>query len=204
MKPEPARPAVSSRMARRFVESAAEEAGAENLETILAEAGLTVADIQDDPAARLDGARAAELSAALQRGLRRFFGGGARGPLIRIGRGMWERLVQHASLREKAELEIARRLPVPARRRRLLNLVAAYLREGGEAASVRSQDLDLILVHQGTAGRQPSDEPLCAVTLGLIQGALFWGTRQEADVEETACRAAGAPACEFRVSPGGK
>jgi predicted hydrocarbon binding protein len=42
------------------------------------------------------------------------------------------------------------------------------------------------------AGGQSSDEPICYVTLGIIQGALFWAIGQEAHVEEVACKATGA------------
>jgi len=42
------------------------------------------------------------------------------------------------------------------------------------------------------AGGQSSDEPICYVTLGIIQGALFWVIGQEAYVEEVACKATGA------------
>jgi predicted hydrocarbon binding protein len=203
---EAVRPAVSSRLAQRFVEAAIQEVGEERLAAILAKGDLPPSAIQKNALSRLGGAEAAELYAALQRTLRLFYGRGARGTLIRIGRGMWARLVQQANFREKAELEIVRRLPVPARRRRIMDLVAGYLREAGGPVSVQSLDLDLLLVDHGSASAhgQVAEDPLCAVTLGLIRGALFWGIRQDADVEETACRAAGALACEFRVKPGGK
>ena len=78
------------------------------------------------------------------------------------------------------------------------------LREGGGAASVHTLDLDLLLVDHSAAAtlNQTSAEPICFVTLGLIQGALFWAAGQEADMEEIACKAAGAPACEFKIKPG--
>jgi predicted hydrocarbon binding protein len=37
----------------------------------------------------------------------------------------------------------------------------------------------------------------------MIQGALIWATGREADVEEVACKATGAPACEFKIKLGG-
>ena len=109
-----------------------------------------------------------------------------------------------ANFLEKAQLEIVRRLPVPARRRRVLELVADTLREGGGAASVHTLDLDLLLVDHSAAAtiNQTSADPICFVTLGLIQGALFWAAGQEADMEEIACKAVGAPACEFKIKLG--
>ncbi len=41
-----------------------------------------------------------------------------------------------------AELEVVRRLPVPARRRRMLELVAGLFRDGGGAASMLALELD--------------------------------------------------------------
>jgi predicted hydrocarbon binding protein len=92
----------------------------------------------------------------------------------------------------------------PARRRRSLELLANTLREGGGEASVHTLDMDLLLVDHSAATtlNQTSTEPICFVTLGLIQGALFWVTGQETDMEEIACKAVGAPACEFKIKLG--
>ncbi|MBE3038634.1 MAG: hypothetical protein IMZ62_07470, partial [Chloroflexi bacterium] len=97
-------------------------------------------------------------------------------------------------------------LPVPARRRRVLDLIAGRFRAGGGAATVHTLDLNFLLVDHSAAAacEQSSDEPICYVTLGIIQGALFWATGQEADVEEVTCKATGAQACEFKVKLGGK
>jgi hypothetical protein len=204
--PEAPRPVLSGRLPQAFLDTAAQEIGAEKLAAILIEGRFPPSILDKDSLAEMDGREAAALYVSLKRTLCAVYGREARRRLARIGRGMWNRLVQEANSKEKAELEIARRLPVPARRRRLLDLVAAHLREGGGKASVRRLDLDLLLTDGGStsAGAQTSDGPLCAVTLGLIQGALLWGTGQQADVEEAACRAGGDPACEFRVKPGGK
>jgi predicted hydrocarbon binding protein len=65
--------------------------------------------------------------------------------------------------------------------------------------------MDLLLADHSSASTcaQTSQAPICFVTLGIIQGALAWATRQEADVEEIACKAAGAPTCQFRLKQGG-
>jgi predicted hydrocarbon binding protein len=172
----------------------------------LAEAELKPAAIEKAALVRLDGLQAAELYAVLQRALRDYYGRGARGALLRIGRKMWDRMIAEANLVEKAELEIVRRLPVPARRRRVLDLLAGHLREGGGSASVHLLDIDLLLVYPSSAAVpfQTAGKAGCSVTLGMIQRALAWATGQEADVEEIACKATGAPACEFKITFGGK
>ncbi len=191
---------ISLRLVKAFITAAVDETGSHNLPAVLASSGLTPGDLE-----RVEATSAADLYARFQQALRSFYGRGARGMLLRFGRGMWDRLVAGAGLKEKAELEIARRLPVPARRRRVLNLVAARLQEGGGSASLHTMDLDFLLVDHASpsATGQKNDAPICYVTLGFIQGALFWATGKEADVEETMCKAAGAPACEFKVRSGG-
>jgi predicted hydrocarbon binding protein len=191
---------ISVRLVRAFVAAVVDEIGAHNLPTVLEKTGLKPEDLE-----YLESTSAADVYARLQQALRLFYGRGARGMLLRIGRSTWNRLAAQASLREKAELEIVRRLPIPARRRRVLGLVAARLQEGGGNASIHNLDLDLLLVdHSGAATLgQNESETICYVTLGLIQEALLWATGQEADVDEIKCKAAGAPACEFRVRLGG-
>jgi predicted hydrocarbon binding protein len=184
-----------------FVDASIQEVGLEKFPAILAECGLDRTVIEKDSLTGMDPVRAAETYAALQQALRSFYGRGARGLLQRVGRGIWERMAAPTSFREKAEFEIARRLPVPARRRRALDLVAERLREGGGMLTVHTLDLDLLLVdHTGAACcGQRSAEPICYVTLGLIDGAFYWAAGHEVDVEEIACKATGAVACEFKV-----
>ena len=206
MNPEMTAPVVSPRLVRRFVDSVSAEVGVEKLSPILSAVELSPQDISYDMLTRLDGAALARVYAAFQQSLRLYYGHGARGILLRVGRNMWERITMQANLLEKAELEIARRLPVPARRRRVLDLVAGQLREGGGAASIHTLDLDLLLADHSAAATvgQSAEEPICFVTLGLIEGALSWATGQDADVEEISCKATGASACEFRIKLGGK
>jgi predicted hydrocarbon binding protein len=200
----PAPAGISSRLLQFFLQVTLEELGAADLELVLSPAKMQPARMDQDALVRLDGAQAAELYADLQQALRTYYGRGARGLLLRIGRKLWDRLVLAATFREKAELEVTRRLPVPARRRRALAFVADRLQEGGGSASVQLLDLDLLLADQASAAslHQSSGRGVCFVTLGLIQGALFWATGREVDVEEIACKAAGAAACEFKVTVG--
>jgi predicted hydrocarbon binding protein len=194
----------SNRLVSFFVDSAVQEVGADKLLTILAENHLFPSIIESDHLAHLNGPNAALLYASLQQAFRQFYGQGARGILLRIGEGMWNRMLAQANLLEKAEMEIVRWLPVPARRRRMLDLVADTLQTGGGSASVYTLDLDLLMVDHSAAAaiNQTSTEPICFVTFSLIQAALFWATGQEADMEEIACRAVGAPACEFKIKLG--
>jgi predicted hydrocarbon binding protein len=195
---------LSNRLVRLFMDSAMQEVGADTLPTILAEHHLSLLVMDGAHLAPLQGPEAANWYASVQQALRLYYGRGARGLLLRIGEGMWLRMLAQANLLEKAQLEIVRRLPVPARRRRMLELLADTLREAGGDASVHTLDLDLLLVDHSAAAtlNQASTEPICYVTLGLIQAALFWATGQEADMDEIACRASGASACEFKIKLG--
>ena len=193
---------LSSRLFHLFMETATQEVGLDKLPAILSGNQLSPALLEPGSLARLDADQACRANASIQQALRLYYGRGARGILLRIGQGMWSRMTSQASLLEKAELEIARRLPVPARRRRILEVLAARLcaRLAGRA-SVHSLDLDLLLVdHCGLATLgQSSPEPICFVTLGLIQGASFLGHRSGMRMwKKSACQAAGAPACEFK------
>jgi len=200
--PETVSPVISSRLVQQFVTATTEEVGAEKLTLVLADENLSSSVLAQENLRLLDGRAAAELYARLQHALWLYYGRGARGILLRIGRGLWQKMVEQASLLEKVEMQIVRRLPVPARRRRVLEFVAERLRDPGGSSSVHLLDVDLLLVDRSGAATcgQADDEPICYVTLGMIQGSLFWATGREADVEEVACKATGAPACEFKVS----
>ena len=197
---------LSNRLFRLFMDTVTQEVGLDKLPAILSGNQLSPALLEPGSLVRLDAEQACRANASIQQALRLYYGRGARGILLRIGQGMWNRMTSQANFLEKAELEIARRLPVPARRRRILEVLSARLREAGGETSVHSLDLDLLLVdHCGLATLgQSSPEPICFVTLGLIQGAFYWATGRTVDVEEIACQAAGAPACEFKIKLGVK
>ena len=206
MSPETASALISNRLLKQFVFAAFEEVGVDTLPQVLAKVNLSPTVMEAESIRRLDGRGSAEIYAVLQQALRFFYGRGARGILLRIGRHIWGRMVAEASFLEKAELEILRRLPVPARRRRTLNFAADRLRADGGSATVHLLDTDFLLVDRSSAATsgQESAEPICFVTLGLLEAALYWATGQDADIEEIACRAAGSPACEFKVRLGGR
>jgi predicted hydrocarbon binding protein len=82
--------------------------------------------------------------------------------------------------------------------------VAEDFRTGGGSTSVYLLVSDLLFVDRSSAGScwQDSTEPICFVTHGILEAALYWATGQDADVEEISCRAMGAEACEFKFKPG--
>ena len=89
---------------------------------------------------------------------------------------------------------------------RLTAYDAAYLELAERrGARLRTLDLDLLLVDQAspTTLNQSDDAPICFVTLGLIRECLYWLDGQVYDIEERACRAAGARQCEFKIIIGG-
>jgi len=49
------------------------------------------------------------------------------------------------------------------------------------------------------AGKQ-SDRPICWIFCGTLQEAILWQTDKYLDIEQTACRAMGAPECVWEVS----
>ena len=48
-----------------------------------------------------------------------------------------------------------------------------------------------LIILRPLAYGQSSNESICYVTLGVIQGAFFWATDKKADVEDLACKATG-------------
>jgi predicted hydrocarbon binding protein len=194
------------RFFRQFVETLTAEVGPETLSLILTKSELPIELADPQAASRLSAAAAAEAYANTHRALRIYYGRGARGILQRIGRLLWNRLLENATLQEKAQAQMLRTLPTNMRRKTALELLARFMREKADGATVHSLDMDLLFVdHCGAAGlNQKESGPACSVTLGLIQEALFWATGREADVEETACRAAGSAQCEFKIKFGGK
>ena len=202
---EGTQPVISPRFLKQFVFAAFDEVGVDKLARVLSSAGLSPAIVETDSLNNLDGHAAADIYARLQHALRIFYGRGARGILLRVGRTIWERMLSESSFREKAELEILRRLPMPARRRRTLDFVTDHLRAEGGSTTIHLLDTDFLLVDRSSAATcgQESAEPICFVTLGLLEASLYWATGKDADIEEISCRAAGGAACEFKVRLGG-
>ncbi len=194
------------RFFRLFLETLNAELGAKTLAIVLEKADLDPSLIDPQTLSDLTSEAAAETYARIQLALRTYYGRGARGTLVRIGRILWGRLLENASLPEKAQAQLARSLPSGLRLKAVLELLARFLREQNADVSVHTLDLDLLLAdHVGAATiGQKENTPICIVTLGLIQEALIWASGHEYDVEEVSCKARGEDACEFKITVQGR
>lgn len=196
---------LSSRFLHHFVETISGELGQENLSIVLEKAGLPVDWSDPTRWGNLDGTTAAEAYAGLQKGMRTYYGRGARGILIRVGGNLWNSLLEDASLAVKAQSKILFGLPASARRKSALDLLAKLLGDQRGDVTVHTLDLDLLLSDKASPGTlgQSESERICHVTVGLLRECLYWATGQEHDIEETSCRANGEDACEFKITIGG-
>ena len=194
----------SSRILRRFVETVAEELGADQFHAMLALSNLPPEWAKPQTFRNMDAAESAKTYAALQAAMRTYYGRGARGVLLRVGQRMWNLLLEDAALGGKAQAALIRRLPGSTRRKSILELLARLIGAQADDISVHTLDLDLLLVdHASPAARgQNASRPICFVTQGLIRESLFWATGQGFDVEEISCQAAGHDTCEFKITAG--
>jgi predicted hydrocarbon binding protein len=194
-----------ARIMRRFVETLSAEVGRETLTAVLAKSGLPEEWSRAAHFGALNDEQTAQFYARLQFALRKYYGRGARGILLRIGSKLWDRLLEDSAFGLKAQATLIRRLPKLLRRKPALDLLAKILSVTPGGISVHSQDLDLLFVDRisATTFEQADDEPICFVTLGLIRECLFWATGQEHDIEERTCRVLGAQQCEFKITIGG-
>ena len=196
---------LSGRFLYHFVETIASELGQENFSIVLEKASLPSDWSDATHWKNLDGTTAAEAYAGLQKGMRTYYGRGARGILIRVGGNLWKRLLDDAPVALKAQSKILFGLPVNARRKSALELLAKLLSDQRGDVTVHTLDLDLLLADKASPGTlgQSESEHICYVTLGLLRECLYWATGQEHDIEETSCRANGGEACEFKITIGG-
>ena len=199
-------PLLPPRFFRLFLETINAELGAKTLAVVLEKVDLDPLLIDPEAVSHLTSLAAAETYARIQHGLRLYYGRGARGTLLRIGRILWGRLLESASIPEKAQAQLARSLPTTLRLKAILELLARFMREKSADVTVHTLDLDLLLAdHVGaTAVGQKENAPICIVTLGLVQEALMWVSSHEYDVEEISCRATGGDTCEFKITVAGR
>lgn len=199
---EPNSHLLPTRFFRQFLDVLTAELGNEALVSILEKASLPADLVDPQAVSRYNTATAAETYARIQQAMRFYYGRGARGTLIRIGRLLWPRLLETASLAEKAQAQLVRTLPPSMRMKPALELLARFMREHPEGVTVHTLDLDLLLVDRAGAVTTAQQEvlPICYVTIGLAQEVLFWASGREHDVEERTCRAAGAGQCELKIT----
>lgn len=184
----------------KFIEAVREETGDYGLKMILKNAGLEKWNPEETSASSQERALASDL-AGMQFALRTYYGGGARGILIRVGRVVWKKMVEDTKASQKTALQVHKNLPFQARRARVLEYLAG--RMGGESGQsfVYPMDPSLIFVDHfsdPTLG-QKAEEPICWSTVGMIYAALEWITGIEHVVEEISCIATGDKACRFEI-----
>ena len=199
-------PLLSAHFFRVFLDTLNAEIGQDKLIAVLEKAKLPADLANPQAASRYSGQSAAETYARIQKALRVYYGRGARGTLTRIGRRLWPRLLESASLPEKAQAQFIRAMPPAMRRKAALELLARLFSAKPGGATIHTLDMDFMLVDHASAATfgQGEASPVCSVTLGLIQEALFWASGREHDIDEVSCRAAGGNACEFKIKMEGK
>ncbi len=193
-----------NRVLRRFVETLSSELGGEQFNAMLALSKLPAEWAKPDAFLKTDPVESARVYASLQAAMRTYFGRGARGVLIRVGQHLWNHLLEDAALGGRAQAALVKRLPLSARRKATLDLLAKFIGTDPADITVHTLDLDLLLADHASpnADGQPASAPICYVTQGLIRESLLWATGIHYDVEETSCKARGEEACEFTITGG--
>ena len=194
----------SNRILRRFAETVAAELGADQFNAMLALSKLPSEWKKPETFLKMSSADSVHVYAALQSAMRIYFGRGARGVLLRVGQRLWNHLLEDAALGSKAQAAVVKRLPLAARRKPTLELLAKFL--GGQPGdiTIHTLDLDLLLVDHASPSTHDQHDAasICFVTRGLIRESLFWAMGKGYDVEEISCRATGANTCEFKITGG--
>jgi predicted hydrocarbon binding protein len=192
----------SNRILRRFVETVAVELGTDQFNVMLALSKLPLEWAKPETFLKMDPNESAKTYALLQAAMRTYYGRGARGVLLRVGQRLWDFLLEDAALGGKAQAALIKRLPLAARRKSILELLARLVGNQSGDITVHTLDLDLLLVdHASPATKGQHDStPICFVNQGLIRESLFWATGQNFDVEEISCKATGQNACEFKIT----
>jgi len=142
--------------------------------------------------------------AALNAGLFNFFGRAGKSMVIRIGRLSTRRAIeQQGALFGVAAVVASKILPIPTQLkigmekmqdgfRRLLDM-----RLWGED---RGDKLAYVIETCAMCAGKQANEPMCWLQTGVLQESVRWLTGKEFEIEETECRAMGAPACVWEVS----
>ena len=198
-------PKLSNRILRRFAETVSLELGAEQFDAMLGLSNLPAEWTKPDTLLKMNAEDSAAAYASLQASMRNHFGRGARGVLLRAGGRLWNHLLDDAALGGRAQAAVIKRLPHSTRARQILQLLARLISAESGDVTLHTLDLDLLLVDHASPGAhgQRDPAPICFVTQGLIRECLLWATGPGYNVDEIACRAAGAGSCEFKITSGG-
>jgi hypothetical protein len=185
---------------RGFWQAAAQEMSVYSLNMILLRAGLEklIEGEEDLPKP----AQVSVLEFGLfQHALREYYGRGARGLLIRAGRGTWESMAKNLSWQRAIQLRLIPYLPCSYKTRLALKQLCGLLSNPGSWMQVSREGKDYYYTDcSGLGISEPMvEEPACWTMLGLIQGALESVTKRAFEVEEVSCRGAGGEACKFRI-----
>lgn len=208
--PDPCTEMALSNAYMRWALMAVEEvAGRNGLQVILREAGLS--HLLDDYPPN-DMTFSSELRfgdySALNKAIADFYGRAAKGFAIRIGRVS----ARHSISDQGAVFGIAglalKLLPMQMQVKTVLNNMVSTFRKlaaeaGDEFGATIEETGDKFIYRDGTcsvcAGRL-ADKPMCWIFVGAINEGLSWATGgREFEIEETECKALGAPACVFEI-----
>ncbi|MEW6567501.1 MAG: hypothetical protein AB1449_04910 [Chloroflexota bacterium] len=176
------------------------EMGSYGLPLLLRQAGLDRYVGRLPPADRRLKAQVDEYARLVQ-AMRTYYGLGARGAMLRIGREVFRRQLAARPVEAFFERLRLRLLPLPRRRLRALQSLAERMAWPEGDVSVQAIDSEVWLIDRSahrTLG-QKSDGPSCWIAVGEIAEALLWATGVEHLVEEKACRAAGDDCCRFLI-----
>lgn len=173
--------------------------GPQGMRLVIRQAGLEHHYLQN-PTSQFEHLHAGLLDyAAILAALRRYFGRGARGTLLRIGRELFKQRVQQNRSRWLVRRLRIRLMPSAKRAAAVLDLLVDEIALGsgkvllaGDRAVFVDQSSYRTIGHQETI-------PICWTAVGELSVALLWGTRQEWEVTEILCRAAGEEQCRFEM-----
>ena len=194
----------SSRILRRFAETVALELGADQFSAMLSLSKLPMEWTKPEVFLKMDPNETAHTYALLQTAMRIYFGRGARGVLLRVGERLWDHLLEDAAFGSRAQAAVIKRLPLAARRKSTLDMLAKFFGAQAGDITIHTLDLDMLLVDHASPSTHDQHEsaPICFVTRGLIRESLYWATGKGYDVEEITCKATGANTCEFKITGG--
>ncbi len=183
---------------RHLLHGITDEMGVQSLRLLLRQAGL---DQYVNPASSASSTAYASEIAALHRGLRDYYGSGARGSLNRIGQATWRRHLEETPYRPQMLALIWRLLPRAQQTLHALELAAGLVRGATGDLKVKPHGRDFLWEDRSsdlTYG-QSAEEPICWLIVGLLEETLNWARSRSFEVLETSCMAVGSDACRFRV-----
>jgi predicted hydrocarbon binding protein len=194
---------------RWALESIEDVAGKNGLSIILREAGLEQLKDNfppdDEEFGELTVGQYVDLNAAVLN----FFGRASKSMVVRVGRVSARRAIdRQAKLFNIAALLGLKLMPLNVK----LKLGLSQMQDGfrkiwaahGQKMVSRVEETDAawLFIRETCpecAGKV-SDEPMCWLFVGSLRESTQWLTGKELEIVETECRAAGAPACIWRIS----